>query len=68
MAAPVKRCPHCEFIYDGEQNLCDMDGRAPERVPAALIGPLLFVRDADATRHSLSIDSVLEHLDNWERS
>lgn len=29
---------------------------------------VIFVRDADATRHSLSIDFLLDHLDNWERS
>ena len=22
----MKRCPHCEFIYDDDQSLCDMDG------------------------------------------
>lgn len=36
----MKRCPDCEFIYEDEQDLCDMDGRELERVPAALIGPL----------------------------
>lgn len=29
---------------------------------------VVFLRDADATRHSLSIDFLLDHLDNWERS
>lgn len=24
----MKRCPQCEFIYNDDQNLCDMDGRA----------------------------------------
>lgn len=23
----MKRCPHCEFIYDDDQSLCDMDGK-----------------------------------------
>ncbi|HEV2884682.1 MAG TPA: hypothetical protein VGW36_07475 [Pyrinomonadaceae bacterium] len=23
----MKRCPECEFIYENEQNICDMDGR-----------------------------------------
>ena len=23
----MKRCPHCEFIYEDDQSLCDMDGR-----------------------------------------
>ncbi len=23
----MKRCPQCEFIYEDEQNLCDMDGK-----------------------------------------
>lgn len=23
----MKRCPQCEFIYNDDQNLCDMDGR-----------------------------------------
>lgn len=23
----MKRCPRCEFIYNDDQNLCDMDGR-----------------------------------------
>lgn len=22
----MKRCPHCEFIYEDDQSLCDMDG------------------------------------------
>ena len=29
---------------------------------------VLFRRDADATTHTLSIDFLLDHLDNWERS
>lgn len=29
---------------------------------------VVFVRDADATTHTLSIDFLLDHLDNWERS
>ncbi|HEY9286128.1 MAG TPA: hypothetical protein VIP46_21940 [Pyrinomonadaceae bacterium] len=29
---------------------------------------VIFLRDADATKHSLSIDFLLDHLDNWERS
>ena len=31
----MKRCPQCEFIYEDEQDLCDMDGGKLERVPAA---------------------------------
>lgn len=31
----MKRCPQCEFIYEDEQNLCDMDGAELERVRAA---------------------------------
>lgn len=23
----MKRCPHCEFIYNDDQSLCDMDGQ-----------------------------------------
>lgn len=26
MSQRMKRCPQCEFIYDDEQGLCDMDG------------------------------------------
>ena len=22
----MKRCPQCEFIYEDEQTMCDMDG------------------------------------------
>ena len=22
----MKRCPQCEFLYEDEQSLCDMDG------------------------------------------
>jgi hypothetical protein len=29
---------------------------------------VIFLRDADSTRHSMSIDFLLDHLDNWERS
>lgn len=28
----MKRCPQCDFKYDDDQSLCDMDGRELERV------------------------------------
>jgi hypothetical protein len=35
----MKRCPDCNFIYEDDENRCDMDGRELERVPAASPGP-----------------------------
>jgi hypothetical protein len=28
----MKQCPQCDFIYEDDQSLCDMDGRELERV------------------------------------
>jgi hypothetical protein len=33
----MKRCPQCEFIYEDDQSLCDMDGIALVKSPEALI-------------------------------
>jgi hypothetical protein len=33
----MKRCPQCEFIYEEDQRLCDMDGAALIHDPRALV-------------------------------
>ena len=33
----MKRCPKCEFIYEEDQRLCDMDGAALIHDPRALV-------------------------------
>lgn len=35
----MKRCPQCEFIYENDQSLCDMDGRELVYERGALILP-----------------------------
>lgn len=32
----MKRCPHCEFLYEDDQSLCDMDGMELVHAPGLL--------------------------------
>ena len=41
----MKRCPQCEFVYEDEQTVCDMDGS--ELLHEALSLPLQPVGDID---------------------
>jgi hypothetical protein len=43
-------------------------GRAYTPVGMRGWSQVLFRRDADGTRHALSVDQLLTHLDDWERS
>ncbi len=44
----MKRCPVCEFLYEDDQSLCDMDGMAL----VIQKGPLPFERNASSHRDS----------------
>lgn len=49
----MKRCPQCEFIYENEQGLCDMDGRELVYDQTALLVPenvSLLVRSSRSGR------------------
>jgi outer membrane biosynthesis protein TonB len=42
----MKRCPQCDFIYEDDQSLCDMDGRELVYAPTKALPPL----EDDATQ------------------
>lgn len=51
----MKRCPQCDFIYENEQGLCDMDGRELVYDETALLVPRnvsLLARPAKPGRRS----------------
>ena len=61
----MKRCPQCDFIYEDDQSLCDMDGRelVYHSGPVALEGsptqPLMHRQENPWAAESLSVSGVV---------
>ena len=47
----MKQCPQCEFIYDDDQDLCDMDGEVLSYWSGVLPDPQIFPPPPRPARH-----------------
>lgn len=61
----MKRCPQCDFIYEDDQSLCDMDGRelvyhaGPVAFEGSSTQPLIHLQENPWAAESLSVSGVV---------